>query len=62
MRQRTTKSTIETSVTSKYSDQPVNPLSVARVLVYPCLDKLQAVEAHAISEDSDQTARMRSLI
>ena len=49
-------------VTSKDSDQPVHPPSMARVLLYPSLDNLKAVEAHAISEDSDQTARMRRLI
>ena len=32
------------SVTSKDSDQPVHPPSMARVLVYPSLDSLEAVE------------------
>ena len=49
----------KTCVTSKYLDQPVHPPSMARILVYPSLD---SPEAHAISEDSDQTALVRSLI
>ena len=31
-------------VTSKDSDQPVHPPSMAKVLVYPSLDNLEAVE------------------
>ena len=38
----------KTCVTSKDSDQPVHPSSMARVLVHPC-------------KDSGQTARMRRL-
>ena len=34
----------KTCVTSKDSDQPVRPPSMARVLVYPSLDSLEAVE------------------
>ena len=34
----------KTCVTSKDSDQPVQPPSVARVLVYPSLDSLETVE------------------
>ena len=34
----------KTCVTSKDSDQPVHPPSMARVLVYPSLDSLEAVE------------------
>ena len=41
------------------SDQPVHPPSTARFLVNPSLDSL---EAHAISEDSDQTAQRHSLV
>ena len=52
----------KTCVTSKYSDQPVHPPSVARILCHPSLDSLEAVEGNAISEDSDKTARMRRLI
>ena len=47
-------------VTSKDSDRPVHTPSMARV--YPPLDSLEAVDSHAISEDSDQTARVRRLI
>ena len=49
-------------VTSKDTDQPVHPPSIDRVLVYPSLDSPEAVEVHAISQDSDQTARIRVLI
>ena len=52
----------KSSVNSKDSDEPVHPPSMAMVLVYPSLDSPEVVEAHAISEDSDQTARMRRLI
>ena len=38
------------------------PPSMARVVIYISLDSFEAVEAYAISEDSDQTARMRRLI
>ena len=31
-------------LTRKYTDQPVHPLGMARVLVYPSLDSLKAVE------------------
>ena len=48
----------KTRVASKDLDQPVHPPSTPRVLVYPTL--LQ--KAHAIGEDSDQTAQMRNLI
>ena len=34
----------KTCLTSKDSDQPVHPPSMARVLVYPYLDSLEAVE------------------
>ena len=34
----------KTCVTSKDSDQPVHPLSMARILVYPSLDNPEAVE------------------
>ena len=51
-----------TCVSSKDSDQSVHPPSMARVFVYPSLDSLEAVEGTAISEDSDQTVRMRRLI
>ena len=51
-----TKPTIDLHVTSKDSDQPVHPPSMARVLVHPSLDSLEAVEGLGISEDSDQTA------
>ena len=51
-----------TCVTSIDSDQPVHPTSKARVLMYLSLDSLEAVEGTCISEDSDQTARMRTLI
>ena len=43
MSQRTTKPTIR-RVTSRDSDQPVDPPSKASVLVYPSLDSLEAVE------------------
>ena len=39
------KSYDKTCVTSKDSDQPVHPPSMARVLVYPSLDSLEAVES-----------------
>ena len=52
----------KSSVTSKDSDQPVHPPSMTMVLVYTSLDSPEVVEAHAISEDSDQTARMCRLI
>ena len=39
-----TKPTIDLHVTSKDSDQPVHPPSMARVLVHPSLDSLEAVE------------------
>ena len=51
----------KTCVTRKDSVQPVQPLNMARILIYPFLDSPEAV-ALAISEDSDQTARMRRLI
>ena len=38
-----TKPTIR-RVTSKITDQPVHPSSMARLLVYPSLDSLEAVE------------------
>ena len=34
----------KTSVTSKDSDQLVHPLSMVKVLVFPSLDSLEAVE------------------
>ena len=34
----------KTCVTSKDTDQPVHPPSMARVLVYPSLDSQEAVE------------------
>ena len=49
----------KTCMTSKDTGQPVHIPSMARVLVYPSLD---SPEAHAISEDSDQTARTRRMI
>ena len=48
-------------MTSKDSEQPVHPPSIARDLIHPSLDSLEAVD-HAISKDSDQTARMCRLI
>ena len=48
----------KTCVTNEDSDQPVHLPSMARVLVYPTLVSLKA---HAISEDSELTARMRRL-
>ena len=50
----------KTCVTSK--DQFVQPPSMARILVYPYLDSLEAIKTHAISADSDQTAQIRRLI
>ena len=35
---------------------------MSRVLVHPFLNSTEAVEAQAISEDSDKTAQMRKLI
>ena len=35
----------KTYVTSKDSDQPVHPPSMARDLIYPALDRLEAIEA-----------------
>ena len=54
----------KTCVNSKDTDQLAHPPSMARVLVYPSLDTPEAVEENtcAISEDFDQTARMRRLI
>ena len=52
----------KTCVTRKDSQQPVHPPSMARVLVYPSLIDWRLLKLHAISEDSDQTARMRRLI
>ena len=49
MSQHTDKTYNKTCVTSKYSDQPVHPPSVARVLVLLITRRLQ--KAHAISED-----------
>ena len=49
-------------VTSKDSGQPVHPPSTTRVLVYPSLDSPEAPMAHAIGEDSDQSARKGKLI
>ena len=46
-------------VTSKDSDHPVHQ---PRALVQSSLDSLEDLKAHAINEDSDQTARMRRLI
>ena len=34
----------KTCVTSKYLDQPVHPPSMARVLMYPSLDRLEAIK------------------
>ena len=34
----------KTCVTSKDSDQPVHPPSMAKIFVYPSLDRLEAVE------------------
>ena len=39
-------------MTSKDSDKPVHPPSMARVLFYPSLDSLEAVKVTTISEDS----------
>ena len=47
-------------VTSINSDQPVYLPNMETVLVYHSARRLW--KAHAISEDSDQTARMRRLI
>ena len=41
----------KTCVTSKDSDQPVPPLSLASVLIYPILNSPEAVNTHEISED-----------
>ena len=41
---KTCNKTCVTSKDSKDSDQPVHPSSVARVLVYPSLDSLEAAE------------------
>ena len=51
-------------MTSKDSDQPVQPFSMVMVLVYPSVDSQEVVEGNAISEDSEQTAyeEVRSLI
>ena len=49
-------------MTSIDSDQPEHSPSMTKVLVHPPLGSPEAVGAHAISEDSDQTARMRRLI
>ena len=47
----------------KDSDQPVHPLSMIRVHIQPpSLDTWRQLKAHAISKDSDQTARMHRLI
>ena len=48
----------KTYVTSKYLDLPVNPPSMARVLIYLSLDSLEAVES--ISKDTDQTTDMQA--
>ena len=48
----------KTYVTSKDSDQPVHPPSMAKVLVYPPLESQEAVEGTHISKDSDQTVWM----
>ena len=47
----------KTSVSSKDADQPVHLPNTTSVLVYSSLDSMEAVKTHAISEDSDQTAR-----
>ena len=47
-------------MTIKDSEEPVHPHSKARVLVYPCLDNLEAVE-DTWSEQTDQTTEMCSL-
>ena len=47
------KTNNKTCVTSKYTDQPVDPSSNAMDLVNPSLDSPEVVE------DSDKTARMR---
>ena len=53
----------KTCVTSKDSDQPVHPPSMARVLIYTCLDCLEAVEATCDQcKDSDQTVGIHRLI
>ena len=56
----------KTCVTSKDSDQPVQcflfiPLWIARGL-FPHWIAQGILKVHAISEDSDQSARMRRLI
>ena len=51
----------KTCVTSKDSDQPAHPPSMAKALVYPSLDSLEAIES-TCDQHSDQTARMRRLI
>ena len=38
------KTYIKICVTSKDSDQPVHPFSMTRILLYPSLDSLEAVE------------------
>ena len=52
----------KTCATSKDSDQSVYLPSMTRVLENPLCIAGWLLKAHAISEDSDQTARMRSLI
>ena len=49
-------------VTSEDSDHPLHAPSTTRVLVYPSLDSPEAPMAHAIGEDSDQSARKGRLI
>ena len=51
----------ETCVTIKDSDQPVQPPSMAKVLVYPIWDNLKAVEFNVTSKYSKQTAGRHSL-
>ena len=52
----------KTCVPSKDSDQPVHSPSKARVLFILLYIARRLTMSHAISEDSDQTARMRRLI
>ena len=52
----------KTCVTSKDSDHHVHLPSMARVLIYPSSDSLEAVEDTVISKNSDQTAWMCRLI
>ena len=49
-------------MTSKDSDQPVHPPSMARVFVHPSFDSLEAIDGTCDQQGSDQTGQVGRLV